>query len=131
MSHWAIPRCGGALLGIRRSPIEQEHGLESGTKATARTVSRLVFEMCDGLQRADDALLALAEFEVFAHQHDSLHDDAEQLRELRGDMLEYIMGTWQDVESHEAQDLRVKRRVREQLAREADEASLAKHRRGQ
>lgn len=107
--------------------MDKQNELESGTKATARTVSRLVFE-CDGLQRADDALLALAEFEVFAHQHDSLHEDAEQLRELRGDMLEYIMGTWQDVESHEAQELRVKRRVREQLAREADEAALAKHR---
>lgn len=110
--------------------MDKEHELESGTKATARTVSRLVFEMCDGLQRADDALLALAEFKVFAHQHDSLHEDAEQLRELRGDMLEYIMGTWQDVECHEAQELRVKRRVREQLAREADEAALARHRRG-
>ena len=108
--------------------MEQEQALESDKKVTARMVSRLVFEMCDGLQRADDALLALSEFEVFAHQHNSLQEDAEQLRELRGDMLEYIMDTWQDVESNEAQELRVKRRVREQLAREADEASLAKRR---
>ena len=104
--------------------MEQEYLLENSRKVTARVVSRLVFEMCDGLQRADDALLALAEYEVFAHQKNSLQEDAEQLRELRGDMLEYIMDTWQNVESHEAQELRIKRRVREQLAREKDEAFL-------
>jgi len=104
--------------------MEQEHVLQDDKKVTARTVSRLVFEMCDGLQRADDALLALAQFEVFAHQKNSLREDAEQLRELRGDMLEYIMDTWQNVESSEARELRVKRRVREEIARKADEAFL-------
>lgn len=102
----------------------EQYVLESNKKVTARTVSRLVFEMCDGLQQANDALLALGQFEIFAHQRNSLQEDAEQLRELRGDMLEYIMDTWQSVESHEAQELRVKRRVRERLAQEADEAFL-------
>jgi hypothetical protein len=103
---------------------QAEVGLESGKKATASTVSRLVFEICDGIQRANDALLALAEYEAFAHQRNSLHEDAEQLREFRGDIFDSFIQTWVGMESEEAEELRVKRRVREELARRADKDFL-------
>ena len=37
--------------------MEPEQGLESGKQATVKTVSRLEFEMCNGLQGAKGALL--------------------------------------------------------------------------
>jgi hypothetical protein len=47
-------------------------------KFSSRTVSCLVFEMSDGLQRADNALLSLAKYKAFAHQkHRRLFSDLE------------------------------------------------------
>jgi|GEM_PF-3120785 hypothetical protein len=96
-----------------------------GTDTTV-TIPQLIFQLNDGLQRASDALFGLAGCKAFAHQSKSLHEDAEQLREFRGDMLDYILETWRDVETDEADDLRAKRRTREQREREADLASIAK-----
>jgi hypothetical protein len=73
-------------------------------------------------------MLRLVEDEEFAHQKRSLREDAAQLREFRGDILGYVLETWQQVEEDEADDLRAKRRAREQLEREADLASIAKAR---
>ena len=87
-------------------------------------VPRLIFALSDGLQQANDALLGLREYKVFAHQVRCLTEDAEQLRELRGDMLDYILETWRSVETEIADELRVNRKVREGLARKADERSL-------
>jgi hypothetical protein len=107
--------------------MEQSHDSESGKRATPPTVARLVFEVSDGLQRVNNALLELSEYKAFAHQKDCLHEDAAQLRELRGDTLDYILETWRDVETSEADELRINRKVREKLARETDAASIAKH----
>ena len=91
-----------------------------------RTIHQLIFDLIDGLQRANDAMLRLVEYERFAHQKWSLREDAAQLREFRGDILGYVLETWQQVEEDEADDLRAKRRAREQREREADLASIAK-----
>ena len=97
-----------------------------GSTDTTRTIHELIFDLSDGLQRANDAMLRLVEYEEFAHQKRSLHEDAAQLREFRGDILGYVLETWQQVEEDEADDLRAKRRAREQREREADLASIAK-----
>ena len=97
-----------------------------GSTDTTRTIHELIFDLNDGLQRANDAMLRLVEYEEFAHQKRSLHEDAAQLREFRGDILGYVLETWQQVEEDEADDLRAKRRAREQREREADLASIAK-----
>lgn len=104
--------------------MEQEEERTTGKQALLTTVAKLVFELSDGLQRANDALLGLRNYPDFAHQVRSLTEDAEQLRELRGDMLDYILETWRSVESKHACDLRVSRKVREELVRKADEQSL-------
>lgn len=90
------------------------------------TIHQLSFDLSDGLRRANDAMLALVECKEFAHQRKSLREDAAQLREFRGEILAYVLETWQQVEEDEADDLRAKRRVREQREREADLASIAK-----
>lgn len=95
-------------------------------KASALTVQQLVFQFTDGMQRANDALLGLTKFKQFAHQIKSLHEDAAQLREFRGDILDYVLETWRDVETDEADDLRAKRRAQERREHEADLASIAK-----
>ena len=97
-----------------------------GSTDTTRTIHELIFDLSDGLQRANDAMLRLVEYEEFAHQKRSLHEDAAQLREFRGDILGYVLETWQQMEEDEADDLRAKRRAREQREREADLASIAK-----
>ena len=97
-----------------------------GSTDTTRTIHQLIFDLIDGLQRANDAMLRLVEYDEFADQKRSLHEDAAQLREFRGDILGYVLETWQQVEEDEADDLRAKRRAREQREREADLASIAK-----
>lgn len=97
-----------------------------GSTDTTRTIHELIFDLSDGLQRANDAMLRLVEYGEFAHQKRSLREDAAQLREFRGDILGYVLETWQQVEEDEADDLRAKRRAREQREREADLASIAK-----
>lgn len=87
-----------------------------GSTDTTPTIHQLIFDLSDGLQRANDAMLRLVEYEEFAHQKRSLREDAAQLREFRGDILGYVL--WQQVEEDEADDLRAKRRAREQRERE-------------
>ena len=94
--------------------------------ASALMVQQLMFQFTDGMQRADEALLGLAKFRQFAHQIKSLREDAAQLREFRGDILDYALETWRHVETDEADDLRAKRRTQEQREHEADLASIAK-----
>lgn len=96
------------------------------TTASALTVQQLVFQFTDGMQRANEALLGLAKFKQFAHQIKSLREDAAQLREFRGDILDYVLETWRDVETDEADDLRARRKAQEQREHEADLASIAK-----
>lgn len=94
--------------------------------ASALTVQQLVFQFTDGMQRANEALLGLTKFKQFAHQIKSLREDAAQLREFRGDILDYVLETWRDVETDEADDLRAKRRAQERREQEVDLASIAK-----
>lgn len=94
--------------------------------ASALTVQQFVFQFTDGMQRANEALLGLAKFKQFAHQIKSLCQDAAQLREFRGDILDYVLETWRDVETDDADDLRAKRRAQERREHEADLASIAK-----
>jgi hypothetical protein len=97
-----------------------------GSLATATTIHQLIFDLTDGLRRANAAMLGLVEYEEFAYQKKSLREDAAQLREFRGEILAYVLETWQQVEEDEADHLRAKRRAREQREREADLASIAK-----
>jgi predicted aminopeptidase len=97
-----------------------------GSIATTTTIHQLIFDLCDGFRRANDALLGLVEYQEFAHQKQSLREDAAQLREFRGNILGYVLETWQGVEEDEADDLREKRSAREQRELEADLASIAK-----
>ena len=94
--------------------------------ASALSLQQLVFQFTDGMQRANEALLGLAKFKQFAHQIKSLHEDAAQLREFRGDILDYVLETWRDIETDEAYDLRAKRRAQERREHEADLVSIAK-----
>ncbi|MDE1155413.1 MAG: hypothetical protein PW735_06735 [Acidobacteriaceae bacterium] len=94
--------------------------------ASALTLQQLVFQFTDSMQRANEALLRLTKFKQFAHQIQSLREDAAQLREFRGDILDYVLETWRDVETDEADDLRAKRRAEERREQEADLASIAK-----
>lgn len=106
--------------------MKQKPASENVGTGASPAIPQLIFQLRDGLQKASDALLGLANQKAFAHQSKSLREDAEQLREFRGDMLDYILETWRDVETDEADDLRAKRRAREQREREADLASIAK-----
>jgi hypothetical protein len=97
-----------------------------GSIGTTTTIHQLIFDLSDGLRRANIAILGLVEYEEFAHQKKSLREDAAQLREFRGEILADVLETWQQVEEDEADDLRAKRRAREQREHEADLASIAK-----
>ena len=99
---------------------------KTGSIATTTTIHELVFELSDGMRRANVALLGLVEFEEFAHQKNSLREDAAKLRELRGEILAYVLETWQQVEEDESDDLRAMRTAREEREQEADLASIAK-----
>lgn len=94
--------------------------------ASALTVRQLVFQFTDGMQRANEALLGLAKFKQFGHQIKSLREDAAQLREFRGDILDYVLETWRTVETDEADDLRAKRIAQERREQQADLTSIAK-----
>lgn len=106
--------------------MKQKRTSENVVPGASPAIPQLVSQLDDGLQRASNALLGLAGCKAFAHQGKSLQEDAEQLKEFRGDMLDYILETWRDVETDEADALRAKRRRREQREREADLASIAK-----
>ncbi len=106
--------------------MKQKRASENVVPGASPAIPQLVSQLDDGLQKASNALFGLAGCKAFAHQSRSLQEDAEQLREFRGDMLDYILETWRDVETDEADDLRAKRRAREQREREADLASIAK-----
>lgn len=97
-----------------------------GSSATTTTIHELIFELSDGMRRANLALLGLVENEEFAHQKNSLREDADKLREFRGEILAYVLETWQQVEEDESDDLRRMRRAREDREQEADLASIAK-----
>jgi hypothetical protein len=97
-----------------------------GSIGGTTTIHQLIFDLSDGLRRANVAILGLVEYEEFAHQKKSLREDAARLREFRGEILADVLETWQQVEEDEADDLRAKRRAREQRERDADLASIAK-----
>ena len=99
---------------------------KTGSIATTTTIHELVFELSDGMRRANLALLGLVENEEFAHQKNSLREDADKLSEFRGEILAYVLETWQQVEEDESDDLRRIRRAREERELEADLASIAK-----
>ncbi len=104
------------------------YGDESRYLTYQQTAPRLIFEQTDGLQRANDVLLALRDYKAFTHQKNCSAEDAEQLREMRGDMLEYILETWTKLEEDHSCDIRVNRKVREGLARQAEEAAASAER---
>jgi predicted aminopeptidase len=106
--------------------VSTKRDSKMGSIGTTTTIHQLIFDLSDGLRRANDAMLGLVEYEEFAHQKQSLREDAAQLREFRGEILAYVLETWQQVEEDEADHLRAKRRAREQSEREADLASIAK-----
>lgn len=94
--------------------------------ASTLTVQQLVFQFTDGMQRAIEALLGVYQIQAICTPDKSLREDAAQLREFRGDILDYVLETWRDVETDEADDLRAKRRAQERREQEADLASIAK-----
>jgi hypothetical protein len=106
--------------------VARKRDSKMGSIGTTTTIHQLIFDLSDGLRRANVALLGLVEYKEFGHQKRSLREDAAQLREFRGDILAYVLETWQQVEEDEADDLRTKRRAREQRELEADLASIAK-----
>jgi hypothetical protein len=106
--------------------VSRKRDSKMGSIGTTTTIHQLIFDLSDGLRRANVALLGLVEYKEFGHQKRSLREDAAQLREFRGDILAYVLETWQQVEEDEADDLRTKRRAREQRELEADLASIAK-----
>ncbi len=93
---------------------------------TTTPIHQLIFDLTDGLRRANDAMLGLVEHKEFAQQKKSLREDTAQLRELRCDILAGVLQTWQLVEEDEMYDLESKRVERERRVREADRASVAK-----
>jgi len=106
--------------------MKKKSELKIASFGTTTTIHQLIFDLSDGLRRANAAMLGLVECKEFEHQRKPLREDAAQLREFRGEILAYVLETWQQVEEDEADDLRAKRRAREQREREADLASIAK-----
>jgi hypothetical protein len=106
--------------------VSKKPDSKTGSISTIATIHQLIFDLSDGLRRANVAILGLVEYEEFAHQKKSLREDAARLREFRGEILGDVLETWQQVEEDEADDLRAKRRAREERERDADLASIAK-----
>jgi hypothetical protein len=87
-------------------------------------ILRLIAEFSTCMDQAAERLRQLVK--RFPISKDRLKEDAEQVLELRGEVLAYLLDQHSSEEEYGSDDLRKKREAREKKLREEDKRSIAK-----
>ena len=85
---------------------------------------RHIADFSDAMNLAAEKLMLLKD--AFPVARKSVIEDVAAIRELRSDVVCYLIDHQSEVEDREGMKLRLTRRVREKREREADERSIAK-----